>query len=78
MGFYSLIVFALHAVIGVFALPSEILQREIDAGFYSSNWDDGVAKHSYSNGANGQYSVTWSGDKGNFVCGKGYNPGGPK
>ena len=75
MGFYLLLAFALHAVIGVFALPSEIIDRETLANFYSSNWDDG-AKHTYKNGPDGQYSVTWSGDKGNFVCGKGYNPGG--
>jgi endo-1,4-beta-xylanase len=77
MGFYLFLAFALYTVGGVLALPSNIFDHETDAGFYSSNWDDG-AKHTYTNGPNGQYSVTWSGDKGNFVCGKGYNPGGPR
>ena len=46
--------------------------------FYSSNWNDGTAKVSYKSGSGGSYTVTWSGDKGNFVCGKGYNPGGAR
>lgn len=46
--------------------------------FYSSSWTDGQAKAKYTNGAGGEYAVTWSGDKGNFVCGKGWNPGGAR
>lgn len=46
--------------------------------FYSSLWTDGTAKVKYTNGAGGKYSVNWSGNKGNFVAGKGYNPGGPR
>lgn len=46
--------------------------------FYSSFWNDGTAKVKYNNGPNGQYTVNWSGNKGNFVAGKGWNPGGPR
>ncbi len=44
--------------------------------FYSSYWTDGGEKVEYKNMKGGQYSVTWSGSKGNFVAGKGWNPGG--
>ncbi|KAE8449848.1 hypothetical protein EG329_007325 [Mollisiaceae sp. DMI_Dod_QoI] len=49
-----------------------------DENFYSSNWNDGTAKSKYTNGPGGQFSVAWSGNKGNFVCGKGWNPGGAR
>ncbi len=48
-----------------------------DNGYYYSFWTDGGAAVTYTNGAAGQYSVTWSGN-GNFVGGKGWNPGGPQ
>jgi endo-1,4-beta-xylanase len=43
-------------------------------GYYYSFWSDGGANVQYTNGAAGQYSITWSGN-GNFVGGKGWNPG---
>ena len=43
-------------------------------GYYYSFRTDGGASVTYTNGAAGQYSVTWSGN-GNFVGGKGWNPG---
>ncbi|KAN0105972.1 glycoside hydrolase family 11 protein [Hyaloscypha variabilis] len=78
MRFLNFLIFALCAGVGVCALPGEVLDRGAGAAFYSSDWDDGTAKHTYTNGPNGLYSVVWSGDKGNFVSGKGYNPGGPR
>ncbi|KAH8747466.1 glycosyl hydrolases family 11-domain-containing protein [Diaporthe sp. PMI_573] len=43
-------------------------------GFYYSFWTDGGSQVTYTNGPAGQYSVTW-GSGGNFVGGKGWNPG---
>lgn len=43
-------------------------------GYYYSFWTDGGAAVTYTNGAAGEYKVTWSGN-GNFVGGKGWNPG---
>ncbi|KAL9106047.1 MAG: hypothetical protein Q9227_008890 [Pyrenula ochraceoflavens] len=47
-------------------------------GFYYSFWTDGTGDVTYTNGAGGEYSVEWSGNQGNFVAGKGWNPGGNK
>ena len=44
-------------------------------GFYYSFWTDGGGDATYTNGANGQYSLSWSGN-GNCVGGKGWQPGG--
>lgn len=42
--------------------------------FYYSWWTDGGSDVTYTNLAGGQYSVRWS-SGGNFVGGKGWNPG---
>lgn len=44
-------------------------------GFYYSFWTDGAGDVTYTNGAAGEYSVTWSGDNGNWVAGKGWATG---
>ena len=44
--------------------------------FYSF-WTDGQGSVTYDNLAAGGYKVSWS-NVGNFVAGKGWNPGGPK
>ncbi|KAL7621330.1 hypothetical protein AAE478_008651 [Parahypoxylon ruwenzoriense] len=47
-------------------------------GYYFSWWTDGGSQVTYTNEAGGRYSVNWGGGGGNFVGGKGWNPGGPK
>lgn len=43
-------------------------------GFYYSNWNDGSGSVTYTNGAAGEYSVSWE-NAGNFVVGKGWATG---
>jgi len=80
MVFSSLLLLVATAV-GVSALPGNITSRAGTAsstgtsnGYYYSFWTDGGADVTYTNGAGGEYSVTW-GTGGNFVGGKGWNPG---
>ncbi|KAL0958434.1 hypothetical protein HGRIS_000576 [Hohenbuehelia grisea] len=44
-------------------------------GYYYSWWTDGAAQATYTNGNGGQYTLQWSGNNGNLVGGKGWNPG---
>lgn len=46
-------------------------------GYYYSWWTDGSSPVTYTNGAGGSYSVQWQ-SGGNFVGGKGWNPGGAR
>ncbi|KZP13821.1 carbohydrate-binding module family 1 protein [Athelia psychrophila] len=84
ISFRSLLI-AAAAVAGVFSMPAsdttDIVARSgtpsstgTSNGYYYSFWTDGGAAVTYTNLAGGEYSVTWSGS-GNFVAGKGWNPG---
>nr|CDS82500.1 glycoside hydrolase family 11 enzyme [uncultured eukaryote] len=84
-GFSSLLV-AFAALSTVFAsenatIPSIFKRQSLTAsstgtngGYYYSFWTDGGAQVTYTNDAGGEYALTWSGN-GNFVGGKGWNPG---
>ena len=79
VAFSSLLV--LSAVAGVFATPFDLIKKSgtpsstgTNNGYYYSFWTDGGADVTYTNLAGGEYSITW-GTGGNFVGGKGWNPG---
>lgn len=58
------------------ALSTGVLAETGESGgFYYSFWTDGAGDVQYQNGDEGEYSVTWSGDAGNFVAGKGWSTG---
>jgi endo-1,4-beta-xylanase len=86
---FSSLFFAASAVVGALAAPSDMPGYSVNLnrrqtltssatgthnGYYFSFWTDGGPNVRYTNGAAGQYSVSWSGN-GNWVGGKGWNPG---
>lgn len=81
VSFKSLLI-AVSAITGIFAAPTvDLIERGGTAssqgtsnGFFYSYWTDNGAQATYTNGAAGQYSLTW-GTGGNLVGGKGWNPG---
>lgn len=80
---FTTLAVAASTVVGVLAAPTtDLIARGgtpsstgTSNGFYYSYWTDGAAQATYTNGAAGQYSLTWSGGNGNIVGGKGWNPG---
>lgn len=85
---FTSLVLAAAAVAGTFAVPTNstegfgLLARAgtpssagTHNGYYYSWWTDNAAQATYTNGAGGQYSLSWSGNNGNLVGGKGWNPG---
>ncbi|KAF2461636.1 endo-1,4-beta-xylanase I precursor [Lineolata rhizophorae] len=82
---FSSLILAFSAVAGVFSAPNELISKRqstpsstgIHNGYYYSWWTDGGSQVTYTNGPGGQYSVQWS-SGGNFVGGKGWNPGSRK
>lgn len=85
MTFSSLLLIAVAAIAGVEAFPFNVTELSprsgtpsatgTNNGYYYSWWTDGNADATYTNGAGGEYSLTWSGNNGNLVGGKGWMPG---
>jgi endo-1,4-beta-xylanase len=86
VAFSSLLV-AASAVAGALAAPfdfnstdgSELVARTSSStgthnGYYYSFWTDNANSVTYTNGEGSRFDVTWNGG-GNFVGGKGWNPG---
>lgn len=48
-------------------------QTGTNNGYYYSFWTNGGGEVTYTNGDNGEYSVTWV-NCGDFTSGKGWNP----
>lgn len=80
---FTYLLVAASAVATVFAeeptspnprLKKRTNQTGVHDGFYYSFWSDDQGQATYTNKAGGEYAVTWSGE-GNFVGGKGWNPG---
>ncbi|KAG9230412.1 glycoside hydrolase [Amylocarpus encephaloides] len=79
---FSSLALAFTAVTAVLASPLDLIQRGgtpsstgTSGGFYYSFWTDNAGQVTYNNGPGGEYSVQWSGGNGNWVGGKGWNPG---
>ncbi|MCJ1329478.1 hypothetical protein MMC10_006158 [Thelotrema lepadinum] len=80
MFFLSALLLGFSAAAGVLAAPTSLAVRNTpnssgnNGGFYYQFWSDGNGDVTYTNGASGEYSVTWNGN-GDFTAGKGWNPG---
>ncbi|KAL2863955.1 glycoside hydrolase family 11 protein [Aspergillus lucknowensis] len=87
---FSALLLAYSAAVGALAAPTEQFERSTNEtellarstpsstgyhdGYYYSFWTDGGGSVTYTNTAGGSYNVQWS-NVGNFVGGKGWNPG---
>jgi endo-1,4-beta-xylanase len=71
---------ATESLSAVHERPEHLLverQRQKGGGGPSAweNWNDGTVRPNCKSGSGGSYTVSWTGNKGNFVCGKGWNTG---
>lgn len=87
MVFFTTLIAALTAAASAVAIPfnhteaSDLMARAgtpsstgTNNGYYYSFWTDNGGTVNYQNGNGGSYSVQWT-NCGNFVAGKGWNPG---
>ncbi|KAJ8092905.1 hypothetical protein PM082_023539 [Marasmius tenuissimus] len=85
---FTSLVLAATVIVGAFASPVEFTNTTVlverggtpsstgtSGGYYYSWWTDNAAQATYTNGGGGQYTLQWSGNNGNLVGGKGWNPG---
>lgn len=78
----SSLLLACSAVAGVLASPLDLITKRQSTpnsegthdGYFYSWWSDGGSPVTYTNLPGGAYSVEWQ-SGGNFVGGKGWNPG---
>ncbi|CEJ55780.1 Endo-1,4-beta-xylanase A [Penicillium brasilianum] len=73
---------ACSTIVGAFAVPGDWNKRQTittsqtgtNNGYYYSFWTNGGGTVDYTNGAGGEYSVTWT-NCGDFTSGKGWSTG---
>ena len=87
MKLFSSLACIVALVSSVIAAPSAEASVELEAragtpssagthsGYYYSWWTDNRGTAYYTNENGGTYSLQWSGNNGNLVGGKGWNPG---
>lgn len=76
------ILLALSTIASVLALPGDFDKRQTittsqtgtNNGYYYSFWTNGGGTVDYTNGAAGEYSVSWT-NCGDFTSGKGWSTG---
>jgi hypothetical protein len=76
------LVFVITVAVGVIGAPSpdfgpgKLIARQDDDDFYSKFWANEDADVEYDDRDGGEFAVSWDQPNGgNFVVGKGYNPG---
>lgn len=82
LGFLGLATLLPPLLAAVIAVPTENLSKRngtpsetgTNNGCYYSFYTDGGGDVVYTNEAGGEYNVVWT-DSGDFVAGKGWNPG---